>query len=152
MSAIHTYRMSGHWSGDKNGTGTAEGRGLKTVLSVSSHLGGPGIGTSPEELLLAAAYGCYLLTLSTLLTNHNVPYARIELESEGYVEDDHGLRFDRIEHRPTIYLKDSVNEQEAALLAEHAEHACMVSSAIRGNVLVTVTPQLRVEALADSGN
>ncbi len=100
---------------------------------------------NPEELLLGAASGCYVITLAIILSNRKVPYTRLELESEGFVVDDGGLRFDRIEHRPTIYVDQPVDHEKISLYAEQAEHACMVSSALRGNVQVTVHPQVLME-------
>jgi peroxiredoxin-like protein len=146
MSSVHTYKVHGEWTGDRQGVGIIEGTGLSTKFSVPSNLGGPGIGTNPEELLLSAAYGCYLITLTILLTNRNVPFTRIELESEGFVINDKGLQFDRIEHRPTIYVDQPVDEEYVVTLAQHAEHACMVSTALRGNVAVSVEPRVLVQA------
>jgi peroxiredoxin-like protein len=146
MSSVHSYKVHGEWTGDRQGVGTLEGTGLSTKFSVPSNLGGPGVGTNPEELLLSAAYGCYLITLTILLANRKVPFTRIELESEGTVINDKGLQFDRIEHRPTIYVDQPVDEEYIVTLAQHAEHACMVSTALRGNVEVTVQPRVLVQA------
>lgn len=120
--------------------------GFTTDISIPANLGGPGVGTNPEELLLGAAAGCYLITLCTLLTNRGVRYTHIDLQSRGFVEDDHGLRFDRIEHHPVIVVDTDASEEKVRQLALHAEHACMVSSALRGNVVVSVVPEVRVQA------
>jgi peroxiredoxin-like protein len=145
MSEVHTYKVRSAWSGNRQGTGTINGDGLSSKFSVPNNLDGPGVGTNPEELLLGAASGCYVITLAIILSNRKVPYTRLELESEGFVVDDGGLRFDRIEHRPTIYVDQPVDHEKISLYAEQAEHACMVSSALRGNVQVTVHPQVLME-------
>lgn len=145
MSSVHTFKVHGSWTGDRQGVGNIEGDSISSKLSVPANLGGPGVGTSPEELLLGAAYGCYLITLSIILTNRKIPFTKIELESQGYVVNDKGLRFDRIEHHPTIFVDQAVDEAQVMSYAEHAEHACMVSSAIRGNVEVTVHPRVLVQ-------
>ncbi|GGJ12378.1 hypothetical protein GCM10010885_22190 [Alicyclobacillus cellulosilyticus] len=146
MASIHTYTVRGAWTGDKFSVGRITSEGLTAQFSIPNDLGGPGVGTNPEELLLSAAAGCYLITLSAILSNRRIPFARIDLESVGYVENDRGLRFDRIEHRPTIVLDRPYDEEQLITLAEHAEHACMVSSAVRGNVAVHVSPRVIVEA------
>lgn len=146
MGTVHAYEVKTMWTGPRNGVGTLTGSGFTTDLSIPANLGGPGVGTNPEELLLSAAASCYLITLCTLLTNRGIRYTEIQLTSEGYVEDDHGLRFDRIEHRPTILVDSEPEEGEVKKLALHAEHACMISSALRGNVVVTVEPEVRVQA------
>lgn len=145
MTNVHSYTLQGNWIGTKLGVGHLQTQGLASDVSIPVNLNGPGIGTNPEELLLSAASGCYLITLSALLTNREIPYLRIELESEGYVENDHGLRYDRIEHRPTIVVDHAVDELTLHALARHAEHACMISSALRGNVAVSVVPQILVQ-------
>lgn len=142
MPNIHTYTITGHWSGTGTSVGQLNFSNAQGELSVPENLGGPGVGTSPEEMLLASAAGCYLITLATLLRNRDISYAKIQLESEGFVEDEVGLRYDRIDHRPTIYFEGVVDEDEIVRLANHAEHACMVSSALRGNVAVTVHPTI----------
>ena len=106
--------------------------------------------TSPEELLLSAAAGCYLITLKTLLVNREVAFTSIELNSEGHVINDGGLRFDSIVHRPAILLEHPADEAELRVLAAHAEHTCMVSCAIRGNVAVSVEPTILVQTAYSS--
>ncbi|GMA49602.1 hypothetical protein GCM10025857_09590 [Alicyclobacillus contaminans] len=150
MTQLHTYTVRGEWSGDRHGTGHVSGERLSSALSVPTNLGGPGVGTNPEELLLSAANGCYLITLAILLTNRKVPYTRLELESEGFVVNDRGLRYDRIEHRPTIHVAPGTDVEQVEVYAEQAEHACMISSAIRGNVRVTVVPRVVVETSSNA--
>ncbi len=102
--------------------------------------------TSPEEMLLSAAASCYLITLRTLLKNRNIAVSSIEVHSEARVINDGGLRFDAIVHRPTMVLEHLEDEIRLRRLAAHAEHACMVSCALRGNVTVSVEPTILVRA------
>lgn len=146
MGTVLSYDVTTTWEATPESVGAMIGSGLTTDISTAKSLGGPGIGTNPEELLVASAAGCYLMTLRTLLANRNVRYDHIEMNSRGYVESDHGLRFDRIEHRPLVVLESPDEEEVVKHLALHAAHACMVSSALRGNVTVTVYPQVRVQA------
>ncbi|MCL6598295.1 MAG: OsmC family protein [Alicyclobacillus macrosporangiidus] len=145
MSEIHTFAVTGRWPADFHQGGTLTAGGLSVSFSIPAGLGGPGIGTNPEELLLASAAGCYLITLGKLLRNRRIPFSEIHLESRGFVENDRGLRFDRIEHRPVVLVDDPADEEHIRILCEHAEHACMVSSALRGNVAVQVVPEVRVQ-------
>lgn len=106
--------------------------------------------TSPEELLLSAAAGCYLITLKTLLINREIAFSSIELNSEALIVNDGGSRFDSIVHRPIILLEQSADEAEVRVLAAHAEHTCMVSCALRGNVTVCVEPTVLIQAAHSS--
>lgn len=144
MSEHHIYPLNGTWSGGRNGTGTVHLRHTSVDFSVPENLNGSGAGTNPEELLLAAAASCYVITLSILLKNRNFPLVRIDLESEGIVENEGGLRYDRMIHRPTIVLEQPADETLIRGLALHAERTCMVSSAIRGNVDVSVEPKIAI--------
>jgi len=146
LGNLQTYQVNGSWSGDKYSVGHIKSAALSTEVSIPENLNGPGVGSNPEELLLAAAASCYLITLSAILSNRKVSYLRIELSSEAFMENDKGLRLDRIVHRPTIIVDDTHPEVDVATLALHAEHACMVSSALRGNVSVDVEPQIVVQA------
>jgi peroxiredoxin-like protein len=145
MNKVHTYTITGTWTGDRNSVGLIKTPAFEVQFSAPSNMGGPGEGTNPEELLLGAASGCYLITLSAILTKRKISFTKIDLSSEAFVEEDGGLRVDRIEHRPTIYLDKAADEAQVLTYAEHAEHACMVSSALRGNVEVTVIPNVMVQ-------
>lgn len=144
MREQHIYPLSGTWSGSRDGTGTVHLSQTQVDFSIPGNLNGAGVGTNPEELLLSAAASCYLITLSILLKNRGIHYIRIDLESEGVVENEGGLRYDRMIHRPTIVLEQPADETLLRQLALHAEHTCMVSSAIRGNVEVSVEPRIAV--------
>ncbi|MCL6632185.1 MAG: OsmC family protein [Alicyclobacillus herbarius] len=143
MTERLTYTVFGTWSGDKSGNGTLRlGENTTVHYSIPQNLGGSGQGTNPEELLLSAAAGCYTLTLAILLQNRHIPYHRIDIETQGFVENEGGLRYDRIVHQPVIYVDNLTDEQRILRLAEHAELTCMVSSALRGNVDVIVRPRV----------
>jgi peroxiredoxin-like protein len=146
MNNVLKYKLKGTWSHGKQQTGQILTRNLSTTVGIYSDSDGNENMTTPEELLLSAAASCYMITLSLLLENRNIPYQRIELESEAIIENDKGLRLDRIAHYPEIVVDevDSASIDKIAKLTHHAEHTCMVSSALRGNVEVVVYPRVTV--------
>jgi peroxiredoxin-like protein len=146
VADLRTYTVVGQWTGNRGGTGELALNQHTVQFSVPGELGGAGVGTNPEQLLLSAAASCYLITLAILLTNRNIPYQRIELETEGLVENDSGLRLDRIEHRPVVFIEQGQDEASILTLAEHAELTCMVSCALRGNVKIKVRPRVVCQA------
>ena len=152
VTTLHQCTLNGQWSGTSDNVGELQLANLTIDVSAARNFDKPGTGTSPEELLLAAAASCYLITFVTLLSNRHIPYKKIQLQSIGFVEQDSGLRFDRIEHHPTVYVEQGVPEDTVVLLANHAEHACMVSSALRGNVDVVVHPKLAFMETVSKGN
>lgn len=151
MTVDRSFTTTAVWTNDAPDDGVLETNSLHvphlaTLFRPSSDA------TTPEELLLAAASSCYLITLRTLFENRGVGLTQIELLSEAVVETDHGLRFDSIVHRPTIVLQSgglgSYTPEDLRRLVAHAEHACMVSSALRGNVDIVVIPTILMQPMA----
>lgn len=147
MPRKHTYTLSGTWTDNPEGVGHIHLAHVDMEVGLSPRKTLASVSTSPEELLLGAAASCYLITLAKLLHNRGIPYTKLELTSEGLLENDGGLRLDCIHHRPTIHFQQPVAEDAILALANHAEHACMVSSALRGNVIVTVEAKVRVHGI-----
>jgi peroxiredoxin-like protein len=142
MNNAETYTFRGTWTKGNSQIGQISTENLSTDVTIGKTLSGTGNHTNPEELLLSAAASCYMITLSMLLENRNIPFERIELTSEALVENDKGLRLDKIIHYPHILIDGSTDMNKVVKLAHHAEHTCMVSSALRGNVEVIVLPRV----------
>jgi peroxiredoxin-like protein len=141
--AQHSWHLEANWNGDRLGDGSIDAGHLRSEISVPSVLGGPGIGTNPEEMLLGAASTCYLITLSAVLSNRKLPVAELTLKSEIVVENDPAMKVEKIIHRPQIVLAaDATDEQldTADKAAHRADKACMITKAMAGNVEVSVEP------------
>ncbi|MCC3355330.1 OsmC family protein [Bacillus sp. REN16] len=144
---MSSFTVKGTWMGNRNGEGTITTDGLHTVVSAPKQLDGPGIGANPEELLIAAATNCYMLTLSAILSNRELEYTHLEVETEGTVgKDGKRLVFEKIVHKPIIFVKQADDELQEKLiqLAHRAEKACFISQTLKGNVEVTVEPVVKV--------
>ena len=104
------FTINGAWQGDRNGTGKIRSKGgLDIEVSVPKEFNGPGIGSSPEELLISSSNNCYMITLASMLSNRKIEVEKLEVVSEGVVERFDGkLNFKQIIHRPVFHLrKDS---------------------------------------------
>ncbi|MCG8419432.1 MAG: OsmC family protein [Proteobacteria bacterium] len=136
----HGFTVRGEWRGGRLGKGAMVGDGLSAVISIPTSLDGPGLGSNPEELLLSASQGCYLITLSVILENRKIAVEAIEITSEGFVTWEGGLHFTRIIHRPRIVLKAEAADraEETRQAAIETENQCMISRAMRGNVPVSI--------------
>jgi len=144
----HSFHLKANWTGGRLGSGSIEIGNLSSTISVPVELGGPGVGTNPEDMLIGAASTCYLITLASVLANRKLVVTSLTLASEGVVSEVGGLHFEKIIHRPTIVLGEGATEQEidtAQKAAERAEHACMISKALRGNVEVSVEATVTLE-------
>jgi peroxiredoxin-like protein len=141
----HRFELSAEWQGGRMGEGHIRSGNLSSSISIPAELQGPGKGTNPEEMLLGAAATCYLITLAAILERHGVD--QLTLTSEAWVISRPTMKVESITHRPIIYLpKNSSSEviEKAKQAAFRAEQSCMISKALKGNVLVQVDPTLRI--------
>lgn len=143
----HHFTVEASWHGSLDGAGQLDTAGLGTSFSVPAALSGPGRGTNPEELLVAASASCYLITLRVTLTQRSLSCEMLGITSEGTFEFDRGLRLVKIEHRPWVTVPRGATASQRRAMVEamlHAERRCMVSLAMSGNVEVHVLPQIDI--------
>ncbi|MBD7963657.1 OsmC family protein [Fictibacillus norfolkensis] len=136
--AQHVFYLNAHWPGGRNATGTIETQNLKTKVSIPPEMDGPGIGTNPDEMLLGAAATCYIITLAAMIERSKIDKINLTMESEGYVDVTNGvITYQKIIHRPVVTIKHDQSKDISTLLqklAIKAEHSCMISRALKGNV------------------
>lgn len=142
----HLFRVESIWTGNSDGDGHLKGEGFALDYGVPPQLGGKPGRASPEGLLLAALASCYSATLAFLAERRRLPVTRIEIPVEGDVVRQPGgtLKFTVIRLKPRIYVvSDSEAHHNAIIECAHkAEQYCVVSSAIRGNVEITIDPEI----------
>lgn len=140
----HTFLLKADWNGGRNSDGRIEAGQLRTAISIPAEMGGPGVGTNPDEMLLGAAATCYLITLAAMMERASLPVASLALESEGIVDVTNNIfTYRRIVHRPQVQLAADATEsqiEQALRLAEQAETSCMISRSVAGNVALSTEP------------
>lgn len=52
---------------------------MRQTISIPEEMGGPGVGTNPDELLIGAAATCYLITLDAMIERKNLPVEELSL-------------------------------------------------------------------------
>lgn len=142
--AQHHFHLTATWQGGRNGQGTIQAGNLKQTISIPEEMGGPGVGTNPDEMLIGSAATCYLITLAAMIERGKLPVEELSLETEGIVQSDKSLKFEAIIHRPKIVISQGVTKQELEKIrrvVELAEKNCMISNALRGNVRLEVEAQ-----------
>lgn len=146
----HHFHFSAAWPGGRNSVGTIQCGHLATQVSIDTGMGGPGVGTNPDEMLLSAAATCYLMTLAAMLERAHLEVAGMAFESDITVTVDAGAyRCKKIIHRPAITLPRGAGAQQMEQLerlVRAADRYCMVSNALRGNVTIEIEPRLGVAA------
>lgn len=112
--------------------------GHSLQCSAPAVMNGKGVGTNPEELLISAVACCYSLTLAGVLQLRKLPATDIEIDVEGVVIRDGGLRFDRITVSPTIYGTDSDREDDYRVAADTARDRCFIGSTVKSALSYSV--------------
>jgi len=140
----HPFHLKAVWDGGRNSQGHIDAGGLKTSISIPQEMGGPGTGTNPDEMLLGAASTCYIITLAAMLERANIAPQELTLQSEAIVDVTNNIfTYERIVHKPQIILGNDATDADlskAELLAHKAEHSCMISRALKGNVSLETQP------------
>ncbi len=140
--ARHVFHLKAHWPGGRNDSGTIETKNLQTTVSIPPEMDGPGIGTNPDEMLLGAAATCYIITLAAMMERSKIQKIDLTMESEGIVDVTKGvITYQKIIHKPVVTIKHDPSKDISTILqklAIKAEHSCMISRALKGNVEVDV--------------
>jgi peroxiredoxin-like protein len=142
----HTFSLQSLWTGGGEGDGTLSVNGRAVDYGVPEGLGGKPGRTNPEELLLGAVASCYSITFGILAERRRLPMTKVELEASAEVIRQPGgtLKYTAIHLRPKITMTAPDDVQRATALdsAHKAEQYCVISNAIRGNVTITVEPEI----------
>jgi lipoyl-dependent peroxiredoxin len=132
------------WQGDlENGKGMIERveSGAFGPLAVSwpARTGDESGMTSPEELIAAAHAACFSMALSGGLAKAGTPPDKLEVSATVTFVPGTGITTSALEvmgHVPGI------SEEAFREAAENAKENCPVSSALKGNVEMSVDPRL----------
>lgn len=148
--AEHHFHYHADWPGGRNAVGDMRCGALATQISIAPGMGGPGVGTNPDEMLLGAAATCYLMTLAAIIERAHLAVGALALDSSILVDVTSGVYTCReIVHRPRITPAPGASAAQRAELERLARTAaghCMVSKALHGNVDIRVEPVLAESA------
>ena len=141
----HHFHLTANWLGKRNDIGEIQSGNLSTQVSIPKEMDGPGIGTNPDEMLLGAAATCYIITLAAMLERSGISHEGLELESTAIVDVTNGIfTYEKIIHRPTIVLIDEKDMIKTKRLVIKAEETCMISKALRGNVVIELEADISI--------
>jgi osmotically inducible protein OsmC len=143
MAAVRNATVT--WNGDlASGEGTVTaGSGIFTDIPVSwpSRIEPQGP-TSPEELLAAAHAACYAMAFSAGLGRRGTPPEHLHVEAEvtfDKVGDGWGVTSSRL---TVIGHVDGISDSDFEAAAQDAKDGCPISSALKGNLEITVDATL----------
>ena len=150
----HHYRVKVAWTGNQgSGTSgyTAYGREHEISGEEKVSIGGSsdpafrGDRTryNPEELLLASASACHMLSYLHLCAVHGIAVLSYEDRATGEMEEGAGTpgAFVRVDLHPTITIGASSDAQQAESLHQPAHRECFIANSLK--VPVLVHPEVR---------
>ena len=121
------------------GVGEIQTDDLVLELSGPQSMGGRGVGTNPEELLVCAVSSCYIATLFGVLRRSRLPVDSLAVGASGTVTGFPGhARFARIVVSPTILGADIARLPEYEVAATIAHDRCFIGRALAPEVAYEV--------------
>lgn len=137
------FPVSVRWEGARLTSAEAPGKPGLTVATPPEFPGGTAGVWSPEELLVASAAACYVVTLAAVAEHRRVPLRTVSVAGLGRVgrRDDGSFGFTEVELDARVET-ESGWEAEAAAVAEAAERRCLVAASL--DLPVTVRADVRV--------
>lgn len=132
-----TFESKVTWRGhERAGAGILTTGQQEMPFSAPASMGGRGIGTSPEELLVSAVASCYSGTLFHLLVRKGLPTEQVTVRATGIVSDYPGARahFSQVVVQPTIRAGEPSREPEYRDCARTARDHCFIGKALRTDI------------------
>jgi organic hydroperoxide reductase OsmC/OhrA len=153
MSGVHSYRTVLSWSGS---TAAGYERYDRThrielppgapALSVSADPAFRGSDelTNPEQLLLAAASSCQMLSFLAIAARSQIDVLSYSDQAEAVMpEDDRPVRITRITLRPQIVVAAGSDVERVLRIVEKAHHECYVANSLTSEIVIEPAVSLR---------
>jgi len=145
----HSYATTLHWTGltddyDSNGR-QHDVTMATTTLAVSADSAFLGDGTlpNPEQLVVAAASSCQLLSFLAVAARSGVRVVEYEDHAEGVMpEDQSPMRLTRIVLRPRIIVEGATVERVERLLHK-AHQQCYIANSLTTEVVLEPAIEVR---------
>jgi organic hydroperoxide reductase OsmC/OhrA len=146
MSHPHTYTSRLSWQGS-TGVGydaydrthrvaTPPADGELVLSSDPAFRGSPAL-TNPEQLLLAAASSCQLLSYLAMAARSRIDVLSYDDEADAVMPEDlRPVRITRITLRPRIVVADGVDLDKARKLVGRAHDACYVANTVNAEIVI----------------
>mgnify|MGYP002655722375 FL=1 len=143
----HDFNLPTKWRGGREEVGTVNGDIISEQISIPAPLGGNGVGTNPDELLVSAASSCYIISLAATLERAKFTDINLINNSVGTALFENGkFKMVTITHYPKISVtaEDKENlEKRLPKLLEIADNNCMISNSIRNNVEIKIQASIQ---------
>jgi organic hydroperoxide reductase OsmC/OhrA len=150
MSEVqHTYRTLLSWSGSTGAGYEAYDRTHRvelppgapalTLSADTAFRGSDGL-TNPEQLLLAAASSCQMLSFLAIAARSGIDVLDYADEAEAVMpEDDRPVRITRITLRPRIVVAAGTDSERALRIVDKAHRECYIANSLRSEIVIEPT-------------
>jgi organic hydroperoxide reductase OsmC/OhrA len=149
---VHHYSIRCSWTGNTKAgyesydrTHTASAAPAATSLTLSSDpafRGNPDL-LNPEQLLVAAASSCQLLSFLAVASRARLEVLEYEDAADGEMpEGDPPVRITRIHLRPRIVVGPGTTREKVEHLVEVAHHQCYIANSVKTDIVVV--PQIEI--------
>jgi organic hydroperoxide reductase OsmC/OhrA len=92
---------------------------------------------NPEQMLVAAASSCQLLSFLALAARARVDVVSYEDDAEGVMdESDRPARIQRIVLRPRIAVAPGVSQERVLKLVEQGHRLCFIANSVRSEIVI----------------
>ena len=123
------------WGTGREGAGEVQADGAALELSAPRSMGGRGVGSDPEELLVCAVSSCYTATLFAVLHRGRLPVDSVAVAARGTVSGfPDQARFASIVVSPTILGGATERQEEYQAAAELAHERCFIGRSLAPEV------------------
>jgi organic hydroperoxide reductase OsmC/OhrA len=149
VSTVHTYAASARWAGTTGAGYDAYDRahevscppaGAGLALSGDPAFGGDAARLNPEQLLVAAAVSCQLLSFLAVAARARIDVVAYRDEATATMpEDDRPIRITAIGLRPHITVRGDVADDRLRHLVEVAHRECYIASSLSTDIAVEPT-------------
>jgi peroxiredoxin-like protein len=152
MAHVHTYRTAISWSGSTAGGYEHYDRTHRIELppgapaltaSADPAFRGSEQLTNPEQLLLAAASSCQMLSFLAIAARSQVDVRAYSDEAEAIMpENDKPVRITRITLRPRMVVAAGSDVERVLRIVEKAHHECFIANSVKSEIVIEPTVEL----------
>jgi len=146
---LHRYRTELAWHGSTGGgyatydrthrVDAPPGNVSLTMSADPAFRGDPGL-PNPEQLLLAAASSCQLLSFLALVAREGIDVVSYEDSAEALMpDDDKPVRITGITLRPRVVVATGDPDRVRELM-ERAHHDCFIANSV--TAVITIEPEI----------
>lgn len=145
MTSVHRYRTDLVWSGSTAGgyrsysrTHRVSAVPVATPLTVSAdpHFGGDADQLNPEQLLLAAASSCHLMSFLALAALAGIDVRHYEDDAEAAMPASRRTRITEITLRPRVVVADGTDLDAVRELVHAAHDGCFIANSLSAEVII----------------